>query len=194
MFDCAVPIISAVGHETDTTIIDYVADLRAPTPSAAAELAVYEAAVLEERLAGAAGALTKEMRRITERNRMLLENYRLRLQKANPIHRVHEQRNRLIGTEERLSEAMSRRLQNTRHRLALYIEKMKGLSPLGKLNQGYAYVADGQGHTVSSIEQVAAGDAVFIYVTDGVVEAQTVGVRRAAYTDRQTLDKAEEES
>ncbi len=194
VFDCAVPIISAVGHETDTTIIDYVADLRAPTPSAAAELAVYEAAVLEERLAGAAGALTKEMRRITERNRMLLENYRLRLQKANPIHRVHEQRNRLIGTEERLSEAMSRRLQNTRHRLALYIEKMKGLSPLGKLNQGYAYVSDGQGHTVSSIEQVAVGDAVFIYVTDGVVEAQTVGVRQAAYTDRQPLDKAEEES
>lgn len=178
VFDCTVPIISAVGHETDTTIIDYVSDLRAPTPSAAAELAVYEQALLEQQLAGMASALGRLMCNAIEKRRLLAENYSVRLQKASPIHRIHEQRNRLAFTEDRLTGAMSAKLQSARHRLELYLEKYKGLSPLGKLNQGYAYVADAQGRTVNSIKQVAEGDAMSVYVSDGRIEAQAVRVHR----------------
>lgn len=178
VFDCTVPIISAVGHETDTTIIDYVSDLRAPTPSAAAELAVYEQALLEQQLAGMASALGRHMCNAIEKRRLLAENYSVRLQKASPIHRIHEQRNRLAFTEDRLTGAMSAKLQSARHRLELYLEKYKGLSPLGKLNQGYAYVADAQGRTVNSIKQVAEGDAMSVYVSDGRIEAQAVRVHR----------------
>lgn len=178
VFDCAVPIISAVGHETDTTIIDYVSDLRAPTPSAAAELAVYEQALLEQQLAGMASALGRHMCNAIEKRRLLAENYSVRLLKASPIHRIHEQRNRLAFTEDRLTGAMSAKLQSARHRLELYLEKYKGLSPLGKLNQGYAYVADAQGRTVNSIKQVAEGDAMSVYVSDGRIEAQAVRVHR----------------
>lgn len=178
VFDCTVPIISAVGHETDTTIIDYVSDLRAPTPSAAAELAVYEQALLEQQLAGMASALGRLMCNAIEKRRLLAENYSVRLLKASPIHRIHEQRNRLAFTEDRLTGAMSAKLQNARHRLELYLEKYKGLSPLGKLNQGYAYVADAQGRTVNSIKQVAKGDAMSVYVSDGRIEAQAVRVHR----------------
>lgn len=178
VFDCTVPIISAVGHETDTTIIDYVSDLRAPTPSAAAELAVYEQALLEQQLAGMASALGRHMCNAIEKRRLLAENYSVRLLKASPIHRIHEQRNRLAFTEDRLTGAMSAKLQSARHRLELYLEKYKGLSPLGKLNQGYAYVADAQGRTVNSIKQVAEGDAMSVYVSDGRIEAQAVRVHR----------------
>lgn len=178
VFDCTVPIISAVGHETDTTIIDYVSDLRAPTPSAAAELAVYEQALLEQQLAGMASALGRHMCNAIEKRRLLAENYSVRLLKASPIHRIHEQRNRLAFTEDRLTGAMSAKLQSARHRLELYLEKYKGLSPLGKLNQGYAYVADAQGCTVNSIKQVAEGDAMSVYVSDGRIEAQAVRVHR----------------
>lgn len=178
VFDCTVPIISAVGHETDTTIIDYVSDLRAPTPSAAAELAVYEQALLEQQLAGMASALGRLMCNAIEKRRLLAENYSVRLLKASPIHRIHEQRNRLAFTEDRLTGAMSAKLQSARHRLELYLEKYKGLSPLGKLNQGYAYVADAQGRTVNSIKQVAEGDAMSVYVSDGRIEAQAVRVHR----------------
>lgn len=178
VFDCTVPIISAVGHETDTTIIDYVSDLRAPTPSAAAELAVYEQDLLEQQLAGMASALCRHMCNAIEKRRLLAENYSVRLLKASPIHRIHEQRNRLAFTEDRLTGAMSAKLQSARHRLELYLEKYKGLSPLGKLNQGYAYVADAQGRTVNSIKQVAEGDAMSVYVSDGRIEAQAVRVHR----------------
>ncbi len=181
VFDCMVPVISAVGHETDTTIIDFVSDLRAPTPSAAAELAVYEQSVLDAQLAGAADTLQRRLRHVIEKKRLLLGQYRVRLQKASPIHRVHEQQNRLISLEDHLTGAMTDRLRRTRHRLELYIEKFKGLSPLGKLNQGYAYVADSRGHRLGSIEQIKPQDGLSVYVADGVVEARAVSVRRSMY-------------
>lgn len=172
VFDCSVPIISAVGHETDTTLTDYAADLRAPTPSAAAELAVYEQSLLDERLLGAADALNGRMRAILDKKRIQAENYSLRIQRGSPLHRVREQQNRLIYLEERLCAAMESRMGAVRHRFLLYVERLRGLSPLEKLSQGYAYVADEYGNTLRTVDQAEAGSRIAVYLKDGVVKAQ----------------------
>ncbi len=176
VFDCCVPVISAVGHETDTTLTDYAADLRAPTPSAAAELAVYDQALLDERLINAADALNGRIRAILDRKRIQTENYKLRLQQGSPLHQVREQRNRLMISEDRLSAAMQMCMEASRHRFLIYVERLKGLSPLEKLNQGYAYVSDESGSTLRTVSQTAVGSRINVYLKDGVVQAQVTSV------------------
>ena len=172
IFDCPIPIISAVGHETDTTIADFVADLRAPTPSAAAELAVYDIEQLQDRISEYAYTLQHMCRRVIRHYRQEVEQYSVRMRYLSPLNTIRNKRTQALSMEEKLQNLMEDRLRESRHILALYAEQMKGLSPLDKLNQGYAYVADDQGRTLSSIEQVSAGDAVTVYVKDGRLRAQ----------------------
>ncbi len=172
VFDCSVPIISAVGHETDTTIIDYVSDLRAPTPSAAAELAVYDIRQFTEDLKNAHIRLEQGMQRQLMRKRELLRRYELQLKVVSPGSRLRERHTCLLQLEERLQRGMQNALTEKRHRMALYIEQMKGLSPLQKLNSGYSYVTDEQGKTVRSIRQAEPGQQLTIQVTDGRIRAR----------------------
>lgn len=171
IFDCQVPVISAVGHETDTTIADYVADLRAPTPSAAAELAVYE----YEKLADTLEEWELRMRRLLVRkiqtSRMRLDGYEMKLKYLHPQSLLRDYRQRTAECEDNLRLLMEGALSEARHRLSLYVEIMKGLSPLKKLNQGYSYVQTFDGHTLKSIGQIEPGDEISVYVTDGVISA-----------------------
>ena len=180
VFDCSVPIISAVGHETDTTIIDFVSDLRAPTPSAAAELAVYDIRQLTETLEDIARRLGKGMQRRLSGERVRLENCRLRLGAVGPESRLRERRAYLIQLEERLQRGMEDALQERKHRMALYIERMKGLSPLRKLSSGYSYVTDEEGGAVRSVQAVQPGQTVTIHVTDGLIKARVTEREKAA--------------
>lgn len=172
IFDCSVPVISAVGHETDTTIADYVADLRAPTPSAGAELAVYDAALVEAQLKEAEAGLTRRMKQKIAAVRMQLQNSRTRLRYLSPMGQIWEKRNWLCQTEERLQDRMERRLQKNRHTLSLYVEKLKGLSPLEKLNQGFSHVADRAGRTVTDVNRVQPGELLTIHVKNGRIIAE----------------------
>lgn len=172
VFDCSVPIISAVGHETDVTITDFVADLRAPTPSAAAELAVCDFAQLEERMEEYAATMQHLCRRTVQSCRNRVEQYGVRLRYLSPLYILRTRKTQSVSLEERLQAAMEGRLQEARHRLALYAAQMKGLSPLDKLSQGYAYAADAAGRTLSSVEQVAVGEQIRVYVKDGSLLAQ----------------------
>ncbi len=174
VFDCRIPIVSAVGHETDTTIIDYVADLRAPTPSAAAELAVTEADSLEKELCGYAEFLQNGMQKKIQNERNRTERYGLLLQHRSPESKLREKRVLADGLYTQLQDAMGGRLQENRHQVALLAERLKGLSPLDKLSQGFSYVADGDGHTVTSIQQVGVGDTVWIQVKDGSIQASVL--------------------
>lgn len=171
IFECRTPVISAVGHETDVTISDFVADLRAPTPSAAAELAVEDIRLVQERLLQYRICLSRRMEdRVAERKNRL-SAYREKLAYLSPESQIREKRQRLAEREERLRALMEQAILHSRYDLALRIEKLKGLSPLEKLNQGYAYVADEEGRRVMSVSQMPAGGRVRISVKDGSVTA-----------------------
>lgn len=176
VFDCSVPIISAVGHETDTTIIDYVSDLRAPTPSAAAELAVYDIRQLEEGLEDACIRLRKGMRRLLTEKRNAVTRWELQLKAASPGSRLREKRTGLMQMEERLQRGIQGAVSEKRHRLALYIEQLEGLSPLRKMSSGYSYVTDGQGKNVRSVQDVTMEQMLKIHVTDGLIRARVASL------------------
>ena len=172
VFDCHIPVISAVGHETDTTIVDFVSDLRAPTPSAAAELAVYEYARLQSVIADCKENFGKRIQRKIQMERHKADSLGLRLKYVGPAGQLREKRTYMLKLEEKLQEGMRSRLFHTRHALELYIEKMKGLSPLNKLNQGFSYVSILNGKTVRKVGQVQVGDKIHIQVTDGSIYAE----------------------
>lgn len=169
IFHCSVPVISAVGHETDTTIADYVADLRAPTPSAAAELAVYDYYQLERTRKEYQLKLLRLMRQKTEISRLRVREFQTKLKYLHPSNKLREKQQRLIDMEDRMRALMEKKISDTRHRFLLYVERMKGQSPLTKLSQGYAYVQDEEGRALKSIEQVQEGEMLSVHVTDGTI-------------------------
>lgn len=175
VFHCEVPVISAVGHETDTTIIDFVSDLRAPTPSAAAELAVYDVRVLLAQLDAYQGALVGGMYQKLDVYRRRAAQYQRLLSMKHPAHQIREQRQRLTTLEERLQAAMKYQIDAKKHQLRLKISHLKGLSPLDKLEQGLAYVSGLDGQAVHSVSQVEAGQSVRIQLKDGALEAMVTG-------------------
>ena len=181
IFDCQVPVISAVGHETDTTIADYVADLRAPTPSAAAELAVWDYRQLQGYLDECRLRMNRSMTGTIRINRLRLKELDVRLSYLHPRHKLQDQQQRLIELEEELRTLMRDRVKEARHRLAIQIEKLNGLSPVRKLNQGFAYVEEADGGVVKSIRQVEKGDELTVYVTDGLIRTSVKAVQKKTY-------------
>ncbi len=178
IFACQTPVISAVGHETDTTIADFVADLRAPTPSAAAELAVADAGLMSQQLLDAQARFGRLMRQRVEEQRGQTERLRMRLRYASPQQRVRDQRQRATDLDGQLRRGIQDSLRERQRRMALYIERLRGLSPLEKLAQGYACVTDGGGKRISSVAQVRTGDELQIYVADGKITADVLDVKR----------------
>ena len=176
IFECRVPVISAVGHETDTLISDYVADLRAPTPSAAAELAVYDHRQVSEQMEAFLSRMRRQMRLKTMLERRRLEQLELRLKHTHPQQKLNENRQILQELENRLRDRMQMLLEENKHRLAIYTEQIDGLSPLKKLSQGYSYTELADGENVRSVQQVKDGQEISVYVTDGKIKARIVEV------------------
>lgn len=177
IFDCSTPVISAVGHETDVTIADYVADLRAPTPSAAAELAVFDYRQFLRELAGYSAALKTGMERRLGQERARLEQYQFRLKLKDPVHELRANRQRLTDFEARFVREMDERLKEARHRLALAAERLQGLSPLEKISGGFGFLTDKQGKRIVSAGQVSPGDRLSIQVRDGKILADVHDVQ-----------------
>ena len=178
VFECSVPVISAVGHETDTTITDYVADLRAPTPSAAAELAVYNYREAEEQIRTYYEMLKKRIEMKISEKRSVLERFKMQLNYAHPRQKLNENRQYAADLENRLRMLMNNRLEKEKHRLAICAERMKGLSPLEKLSQGYSYVQTPQGENIRSVTQVHPDSEIEIYVKDGKISAMVTGLKK----------------
>lgn len=177
IFECQVPVISAVGHETDTTIADYVADLRAPTPSAAAELAVYDYYQIEGQMQEYRLRMQRTLRQKVQIARMQTEKYQTKLMYLHPRNKLRDDQQRLVDIEEKLRMLMTSQITESKHRLLVYAEKMKGLSPLLKLSQGYSYVQGADGKAVRSISQAETGDVLSVYVTDGIIRAKVEEVK-----------------
>lgn len=168
IFECRTPVISAVGHETDTTIADFAADLRAPTPSAAAELAVADIRELLERMRTYRQRLNQGFGYRLEQYRNRLGELRNRLLQISPRQQLFEKRMRAAELSNQLEQAMKEKLGDRKNQLALYIERFHGLSPLLKLQQGYSYIEGTDGKAVTSIRQADTGDLLRIHVTDGL--------------------------
>lgn len=178
IFECNTPVISAVGHETDFTIADFVADMRAPTPSAAAELAVDDFRQIIRSCQDYQDRLQKSMQNKLDILRAYLKQYQMKMDYLSPTTRLRDNRQRLVDLEEELRGAMKEKIKTDRHTLSLYLERYKGLSPLNKLNQGYSFVTDREGKAVTSTSQVQKGEFLEISVTDGVIEAEVINSRK----------------
>lgn len=171
IFKSRIPIISAVGHETDFTIADFVADLRAPTPSAAAELAVPSQAELFKRLLSIENDMKKAMRKAVEKRKMQLEMYESKQVLRNPMIRLNEKSLLLDSVFRMLETAVRNRLSDKQKEFAVRASLLDGLSPLGTLARGFSVVKTTDGKVVKSVEDAKIGQDIVIVVSDGEVNA-----------------------
>lgn len=180
IYECTTPIISAVGHETDTTIADFVSDLRAPTPSAAAELAVQDIIDIVNQIKGYNGVLNQVMYRKIAEDRNELAKYKMQLEYASPIFQIRQKRQQLMEYDEKLHSLLTIKIKDMRHELAIYIEKLNGLSPINNLNKGYAYVTKQGDKPILSVDQIKPDEMIQIMVKDGDILAKvdTIIARR----------------
>ena len=190
VFACQTPIISAVGHETDTVISDYVADLRAPTPSAAAELAVFSYQQFQKDLSSFAERLEGRMENRIDQLRRNTESLKRELIHLSPTSRIRDRRMFTAACQEKLEAAMERkirecrlnadleeklqirmerRLSDARNQMKIFAARLEQRSPLAKLAGGYGYVSDESGSAVLSVDKVQIGDLLNIQLKDGKI-------------------------
>ena len=178
IFHCSVPVISAVGHETDWTIADFVSDLRAPTPSAAAELAVFDYALTKQRFVEQKMHMDRCMRRSINTARERLAHKKTKLKMVSPQHRLNENRRRIMDFEEKLTECMRHTLSEKKHQLMLLAKTLDGYSPAKKISSGYAYVETSKNKSIRSVSMVKPSDEITIHVTDGNIKAVVTEVNK----------------
>lgn len=176
---CPVPVVSAVGHETDFTIADFVADLRAPTPSAAAELVVPVKAELRAALQGAEQRLAGALRGWLARKRQRLEALSGRPALRRPLDRIRQERQRLDGLSRRLLRATQEGVRRQRSLVAHLAGRLDALSPLGVLQRGYAIALDAGGRVLREAAAAAPGDRIGIVLHRGRLRAIVEGTEAA---------------
>lgn len=181
IFDCHTPVISAVGHETDITIADFVADLRAPTPSAAAELAVYEYGQTKNAMEEIRFTMRKYLMEQIQRTRHESERYLLKLRLSHPGNQLRTKKQQLTDMEDRIRHLMEHKITEERNRILLCMEQMKRLSPLERLSGGYAFVSKSDGKPIREIGDVQEKDRMQIYLKDGMIEAEVISVKEEGH-------------
>ncbi len=173
--DCTLPVISAVGHEIDFSLTDFAADLRAPTPSAAAELAVPELGKLKDGLAQSRDRLCSALRHGVERKRDRLELLIRRRGALLTEQRVMQEQQRLDTCRDALEEGIEGRLQRQRDALATVGARLKAADPLGALDRGFALVFDERNDLVRRADDTTVGEGLTLRFRDGRVQAHVTG-------------------
>ncbi len=172
IFACDTPVISAVGHETDFTIADFVADLRAATPSEAAERAVFDFQQFLLDLDTTAARIKSTMVYRVRDAKRREEHLRQQMRAYSPANRINEKLNRCGVLEQRLADRMEAAIKDKKNQLGLLAGRLEGVSPAKKLSQGYACVTDEKGKRVSDGGDLQAGDLLRIYFRKGGVKAE----------------------
>lgn len=181
IFQCSKPVISAVGHETDFTIADFTADLRAPTPSAAAELAVFDLSLFEKELADYQYSFYRSLSNKIDKVKHLTKQYGLKIETLSPQNQLLQKSQLLTDLADRLEDEMDKVLRKSREALTVRSEHLLGLSPLKRLSEGYAFVTDKEERSLRSIKQIAPDDPINLYVADGVAQARVISTKEVQY-------------
>ena len=171
IYDSNIPIISAVGHEPDVTISDYVADLRAATPSNAAELAVPDQAALLQSMDSAASAMASYLARQLRSSRQRLATLSRSPALMSPTGYLNQRRTNLEHLKTRLIAAQSQQLQRRRQRFVGCTAKLDAMSPLKVLTRGYSIVHQQDGSILRSVSQTEPGREIQVKLTDGSLNA-----------------------
>lgn len=171
IFACNTPVISAVGHETDTTIADYVSDLRAPTPSAAAEIAVFDYNSFLMEVEGINRALLKEINSKYINSKNMLDKLMVMLDNKSPKNIIKQKQNELENIKLKLSNNMNNKLDVYKNTLSILAEKLNGRSPLLRLESGYS-LCSSKGKVVKEIKSVNIDDDINIDLIDGRITAK----------------------
>ena len=180
IYDSQIPVISAVGHEPDVTISDYVADLRAATPSNAAELAVPDREALYQQLDSASAAMEMALKRQLKAARQHLNALSASAALQSPDAYIQHLRKNLQLLSGRLVANQNNKLSMVRNRLVASAAKLDAMSPLKVLSRGYAMTTDQAGQVIRSVHQVEAGQAVIISLSDGKLDATVKEVKENA--------------
>ncbi len=175
IFKSEIPLISAVGHETDFTIADFAADLRAPTPSAAAELAVPSQKELSDKFNNVYKVLQSSAKRILENRRLSLCRYAESQVLKNPVQKINEKRLYVDHVCKMLENAMNTQLNEKQQQFDLMVSKLDALSPLKTISRGYSVAKSKSGDVIKSVKQTSIGDDITLVVSDGEIEAVVKG-------------------
>lgn len=175
IYEANTPIISGTGHESDTTLADYAADLRAATPSAATELAIPDIRATLDTLEGMVGRLNRIIWNKVEQYRLYLQNYNSKLQRLSPQSRLREQQQYLVSIQDKLQMLIQDRMRRNQHRLEVLTERLHGLAPTRKLINGYGYVTKDR-KPITEISMVKDQDEIMITLLKGNIHATVTGI------------------
>ncbi len=178
IFHAKTPVISAVGHETDVLISDFVADKRAPTPSAAAELAVPDKFELINKLDGERNRLLSSLRNAVHEQRNRLETIRRGLVFSHPERFLEEYEQRLDDYRSLLCDSVRRAIEGLEHRLEVQRERLRALGPVTTMERGYSVVLDVDGRIIDSVDGLSIDDLLEIKMKDGSVKTKVKEVKR----------------
>ena len=174
IYEAKTPIISAVGHETDFTIADFVADTRAATPSQAAEIANFEYSKFVSDLDNINIRMKNSLRTKLALLNNILQTYKLKLASFSPTRRINGYRTYLVEIDNRLNKKINIKLNDTKSKLAVYATKIEALSPLKRIANGYAYVADDLGNRISKVKDIKKDSIINLSFIDGKVSAKVL--------------------
>jgi exodeoxyribonuclease VII large subunit len=172
IFESRIPVVSAVGHEVDTTIADLVADVRAPTPTAAAEIVVPELAAMIEQVEDYRVRLFRGLRHTTEIWSERLENLRHRLAGMGPVNQLRREQQRLDYLLERMQSNMTQRLRREQGTVNALGQHLNALSPLKVLERGYSITRDENGRVIKDPKEVKTGDELTTKLANGEVKSR----------------------
>lgn len=172
VFASEIPVISAVGHETDFTIVDFVADLRAPTPSAAAELATSSAAEREESVLRLYHRLEREIAAILHMSKQRLEFASQSAAMQKPLLRMQQMRTNLEQYDKKIQFQIQHHLKQSFYRFDHLQKRLEAVSPLSMMQRGYLLAEDTEGRVVASVAQLKKGDVVTLRFQDGQAQAE----------------------
>lgn len=178
IYEVQTPIISGTGHEVDTTIADYAADLRAATPTAACELAVPDIREVMEGITNREYTLRTLLKQVVRRYQMKLQQYQIIIANFDPRFQLQEQKMHLAELEEQIHAVMKNKMTDYQHKLELYTKELHGLSPTAKLINGFGYIEGSNGEPVTSVKKVMEGDQISLTISDGTIITKAEQIKR----------------